>query len=147
MADLHELLTADHERLAAMFDVVTRAAQGDDEASKREALAEFETALVAHFEGEEKYLFPQLAADFPEEIMALREEHELIRRDLSELIEGDALARDAGPRAVALVEQLRRHARREDTMLYALANDPRGGERYRALIAFLEQTYARLRHT
>lgn len=145
MPDIHERLVADHQRLDELFATFVSTVASTDEAAKRAISSDFESALVAHFEAEEKHLFPLLEAEFPEEVLALREEHERIRRQLSELFEAER-----GPTAMLaqeLVTTLRRHARREDSMLYTLVNDPSGSQRYRDLVGYLEETYAKLRDT
>ncbi len=145
MTDIHARLVEDHQRLDALFEALKRSASGDDLQSKQAALANFESALIAHFEGEEKHLFPQLGAEFPEEVLALREEHEAIRRRIGELVDGEAVDPIDAEQASELVASLRKHARREDAMLYKLVNDQSGGKRYQELVRFLEETYERLR--
>jgi hemerythrin-like domain-containing protein len=145
MTDIHQRLAEDHRRLDALLEALSkRAADGDDE-TKRAALADFESALVAHLEGEEKHLFPRLEAEFPEEVLALREEHEAIRRQVSEVVDSEHIDRLEADRAARLVATLRKHAQRENTMLYTLVNDRSGSKRYRELVTYLERTYERLR--
>lgn len=145
MTDIHERLSEDHRRLDRLFAELAQAASGSDETAKKAALVEFESVLLAHFEGEERYLFPSLNEVFPEEVVALREEHERIRRTVASLVDENDVASVDEESALRLVDELRRHARREDSMLYKLVNESAGSETYRSLIAYLEQTYRSLR--
>jgi hemerythrin len=145
MTDIHERLAADHRRLDTLFEALEQSAARDDPKAKQEALADFESALVAHFEGEEEHLFPRLVAEFPEEVFALREEHETIRRQVSEIVDSETIDRLDSELASELVRTLRKHARREDAMLYKLVNDDSGSKRYQDLVRYLEETYERLR--
>jgi len=140
--DIHQNLAEHHRRLEELFDGFrTSVANRDGEAE--ELFADFESALVAHFEAEELHLFPLLEPDFPEEILALREEHELMRRQLSQM-GTDQSDLDAETTA-ALATRLHRHAGREDNMLYKLVNDTSGSKRYQQVIEYLDALYARLR--
>ena len=143
MADLHDHLAADHRRIEALLEGLSAGSPGADAATRSDHEAESESALIAHFEAEEKHLFPLLSREFPEEVTALREEHELIRRLLGAL--ATSAEGWAGAVAERLAATLRRHARREDAMLYDLVNDAATSARYRDLIAYLEQTYTQLR--
>jgi hemerythrin-like domain-containing protein len=141
--DIRAHLKEHHDRLDALFAELM--AGTGEPASRRQIFAEFESALVAHLEAEEAHLFPFLEADFSEEIRALREEHELIRREVATLFgAGAAAALDPEP-ARRFGERLHRHAQREEKMLYTLANDDSASDRYQRLVAYLEQLYARMR--
>ncbi len=139
--DIHQTLVEHHRQLDNLFDSYT-AARAEHEAGAESLFAEFESALVAHFEAEELHLFPVLEGEFPEEIRALREEHELLRRRLGAVSLG---AQEIDASALAqLATQLRDHGRREDNMLYRLVNEAADSDRYRRLVEFLETTHARL---
>jgi len=139
--DVHETLVEHHRRLDELFGGYLDAVGTDSENAER-LFAEFESALVAHFEAEELHLFPVLAPEFPEEVMALREEHELLRRELSALTAPGH--ENEAERATALAARLKGHGRREDNMLYKLVNAAAESDRYRQLVTFLEETHARL---
>ena len=140
--DIHQNLAEHHRRLEDLFEGFQASAANRD-GGAGELFAEFESALVAHFEAEELHLFPLLEPEFPEEILALREEHELMRRQISQLgtDHGDL---DTETTA-ALAKRLHRHAEREDNMLYKLVNDTSGSKRYQQLVEYLQALYARLR--
>ena len=141
VTDIHQHLKADHQRLLEQFaTLVVRDAPADGQAS---ALADFECALIAHFEAEEAQLFPVLDGEFGEEIRALREEHELIRRQFGDLLSANGPAKTT--LAQALSQRLQRHAEREDGMLYTLVNDRSESERYQRLVTYLEDLYLRIR--
>ncbi len=142
--DLHDHLAADHRRLEALIAALIAAKPSADAATRRDREAELESALIAHFEAEEKHLFPLLSREFPDEVTALREEHEGIRRQLAGLAASDAEGW-SGAAAERLAATLQRHARREDAMLYDLVNDSATSARYQDLISYLEATYSRLR--
>lgn len=144
LMDLHDHLAADHRRLEALITALIAAAPSDAATTVGDQEAEFESALIAHFEAEEKHLFPLLTREFPEEVTALREEHETIRRQLGALAAPGAEGW-RGAAAQRLAATLQRHARREDAMLYDLVNDSATSARYQDLIAYLETTYAQLR--
>lgn len=145
VADLQRRLTEDHQQLERLVTALTTASERGESATQRELAAEFECQLLAHFEGEEKFLFPLLVREFPEEVTALREEHELIRRQVATMVTADEERRVAPAVAARLVTTLQRHARREDAMLYAMVNDSATSARYRELIGYLAETYDRLR--
>ncbi|MBN2197520.1 MAG: hemerythrin domain-containing protein [Polyangiaceae bacterium] len=144
MPDLHHRLLADHRRLDGLFTAFANGATSGDANTQAELVAEFESKLLAHFEGEEKYLFPLLVREFPEEVVALRQEHELIRQQLAAIV-GDAGGQYDASSAERMVTALRRHAHREDRMLYKIVNDSETSARYRDLMTFLEETYVKLR--
>jgi hemerythrin superfamily protein len=146
MTDLHHKLAADHARLDRLWESFTAVARGGSDQEKADAMAEFESTLLAHFEGEEKYLFPLLTQGFPDEVLALREEHEAIKRQIAELMSGSEVPVLTESTAKHLVTALRRHAKREDELLYSVVNDAQESDRYRTLLDFLENTYNRLRH-
>jgi hemerythrin-like domain-containing protein len=138
--DIHQRLADHHRQLDELFESFAAATAAREERAQK-LLGEFESALIAHFEAEELHLFPILQREFPDEILALREEHELIRRQIGRL--GAEGGLDVSPDS-ELVQRLRKHAAREDNMLYKLVNDASTSERYQQLISYLEDMYARL---
>jgi hemerythrin-like domain-containing protein len=95
-----------------------------DGADCRDVAAEWnllEGELTRHFELEERELFPLFERDSPQEVSALRQEHDAIRRDLLALgIRADL--HFLGAEAVRdFVRDLRAHAKREDETLYRWA--------------------------
>lgn len=104
------------------------------------SFGEFESQLLAHMEGEERYLFPILADELADEVRALREEHEQLRRLVADL----SLRADRS-RADRLLIALEKHARREDGMLYKLAAEAADNQVYQDLIGYLERLYSSLR--
>lgn len=145
MIDIQSRLKEDHQRLDHLWNAFTAVAGLADKAAKRQSLADFESALVAHFEGEEKYLFPLLNLSFPEEVIALREEHEMIRQQIASLVDAEDIHAPEAGKADRFMRTLRRHAHREDEMLYQVANATEHSERYKNLLEFLERTFTQLR--
>jgi hemerythrin-like domain-containing protein len=141
MPNLHVRVLADHRRLDELLATCVECARTAGPDGCGDAIGAFQDALLTHLDGEEKHLFPLLSREFPDEVVALREEHVQMRRQL------DSLIREGWDPAVAarLDSMLRRHAQREDSMLFDLVNDSAASARYRDLIAYLEETFVQLR--
>ncbi len=127
--DLHE----DHARLDALFQDLVEASEADVASDVLAAAwSRLEDAVRAHFEAEERHLFPLMASSHPEEVEALLAEHAEILRRLVELdlsvdlhvVRHEALA--------GIVERLRAHAAHEDRTVYEWA-DALPAERRRPL--------------
>ncbi len=87
------------------------------------------TAVRQHNENEEFALFPLLAEEAPTGVF--EEEHKTLRRletELSAALRGPAAATAAPRVAHALVELLRDHIEREDTVLFPMARGILGTE-------------------
>jgi hemerythrin superfamily protein len=121
MTNLHTLLTHDHERLDALFCELENAVDGADQPTIQRGWGEFERGLLAHFEAEERLLFPLLEVEHPAEVRRAQEDHERIRALLADLgVRTDLhlLRKDV---AAELLTRLRDHAAWEDRTLYPWA--------------------------
>jgi len=117
---IHERLNHDHERLAILFGELESAVEGANRPTVQAVFTEFESSVLAHFEAEERWLFPALELRHRKEVTDLRREHAHIRRLISDLgIRADLgiLRKDV---ADELVRDLRAHAAREDADIYRL---------------------------
>jgi hypothetical protein len=120
---IRDKLIADHARLEKLFrDVLERLAL-DDRDETRGAWRDFERAVLAHLDAEEKLVLPAFAAAHPDEARALRVEHRRIRARLLELGVAVDLHCIRVSMASDFVAELRDHARREDALLYRWADE------------------------
>jgi len=117
---IHDRLNQDHERLAALFEALENAVAGADRPTVQAVFTAFEHSVLAHFEAEERWLFPALELRHRKEINQMRREHAHIRRLIADL----GIRADLGTlrKAVAdeLVQALREHAAREDAEIYPM---------------------------
>ncbi|MCB9736620.1 MAG: hemerythrin domain-containing protein [Deltaproteobacteria bacterium] len=123
-ANPKELLSHDHARLDALFAEIVDAAEADvDSRTLGELWTAFERGLLAHFNAEERYLFPRVAATHRDEIHELAREHDEIRALLSELDIAVDLHFLRAANVQQLVSRIRAHAEREDRTLYRWAQE------------------------
>jgi hemerythrin-like domain-containing protein len=117
-----ELFSRHHAELDQRIAVLLTKADGDDCHELANAWNGFERELMRHFELEEHELFQHLMPEHPEDIAALRQDHEALRRDLLALgIRADLHCLRA--EAVrAFITDLRAHAAREEQTLYRWAS-------------------------
>jgi hemerythrin superfamily protein len=121
MTNLHALLTKDHERLEALFCELENAVDGVDQPTIQRGWAEFERGLLAHFDAEERLLFPLLEGEYPTEVARALADHARVRGLLADLgVRTDLhlLRKDV---AAELLTRLREHAAWEDQTLYPWA--------------------------
>lgn len=120
---IHANLILDHDNLEADLRDLIRAFKLGDWPIARDTFAGFERRLVSHFAREEQLLFPDFATLFPRETDELLEEHRSIRRRVDEL----AIGIDVHETRVTAIEDLaaliRRHAERENRLLYRWTDD------------------------
>ncbi len=117
-AEAVDLLRADHDQLASFAE---RALALIDEGAHDEvaaAVGALQSAVVAHLDGEERYLLPAYAAEAPADAARLLKEHAAMRKTLADLdVQTDLhLVRTAAVRA--FLDELRAHAVRENAGLY-----------------------------
>ena len=126
MTDEHsyrELLSHDHRRLDALFsDVLVRLGR-DDREETAAAWNDFSVGLLAHLELEEREILPAFAAAHAEEARAILDEHAAFRAKLSDLDVAVDLHFIREDVARDFTEALRAHARREDALMYAWADE------------------------
>jgi hemerythrin superfamily protein len=114
-------LRADHEELAALTKRALAIVEEGDSADVQKLVAEIETKLLEHIDGEEAELLPRYAEEHPEDAGALLAQHATFRRLFAELgVAGDLhLVRLERMRELAAT--LADHAKRENEGLYRWA--------------------------
>lgn len=116
-----EVLLEDHVRLLQLFDEVLCRLRQNDREETRSAWRLFDSAITAHLEAEEKFLFPAYRAVNLLEVEALERDHAKFRKRLDEMgiaVDLHTIRADA---AQQLVEELTEHSRREDVRMYLWA--------------------------
>ena len=107
--------------------------EGADQPTIQRDWTEFERALLAHFEAEERLIFPLLESEHAAEIERAKEDHERVRALLADLgLRADLhlLRKDV---AVELLGLLREHAEWEDRTLYPWAQSRASEETRRSI--------------
>ncbi len=110
-------LEEDHARIDQL-SVELDGALSADRATIQEIWTRLERALLAHFDAEERWLFPLFSADHPEEILALQQQHARLRRLVSEAGVAADLRTLRSDQTLELLSELRAHAKREDDSIY-----------------------------
>jgi hemerythrin superfamily protein len=131
--DLHKLLTSDHQRLEQLFRELENAVEGVDQPTIQRDWTEFERGLLAHFEAEERLLFPLLESEHAPEVERAKTDHEAVRALLANLgVRTDLhlLRKDV---ANELIARLREHGEWEDRTLYPWAQRKASEETRRSL--------------
>jgi hemerythrin-like domain-containing protein len=118
---LWELLAREHDRLDQLFEELLSALRADAREDARRLWAEFDEGLCEHMQLEEQVVLPALRTAEPREAAALTEEHGQIRAKLAELGVALDLHEVRAETVADFVEQLRRHARRENALAYQWA--------------------------
>jgi hypothetical protein len=131
------LLAAHHRGLEAACADLLSGTFADDPIGLCACWRRFERSVEAHFAAEESLLLPGFAKIAPEQAQLVRDDHARIRRLLAEVgLEVD-LHLVRARTVEALIDELHRHAEREDAFLYRWASealDPRSlGELQSAL--------------
>jgi hemerythrin superfamily protein len=121
-SSLAEQLLSDHRELDTLFDALLLDIQGGDPPRCQATWARFELALLNHIDAEEIYLLPSFDRVDPLEAAGIRQEHATLRRLLAEMgvrLELHAVKEENVRR---LIDTLRKHARREEVVLYRWAD-------------------------
>jgi len=120
------LLAREHQELNQLFDALLDALQADARDDALRLWSAFDDGLCRHMALEEKELLPLLRQQDAREVDALLAEHDEIRAQLAELGVGVDLHEIRVQTVSDFIEQLRRHAAREDALAYrwAQANLP-----------------------
>ena len=122
MESISTRLRREHRELHQRLDELRNAVDGADLATIARVWTQFERTLDRHLDDEERLLLPRLERRHPEEVAAIRAEHEQLRHLVAELgIQADlrTLRKDV---ADELLARLERHAAREDSGIYAYAD-------------------------
>jgi hemerythrin superfamily protein len=137
---LRNELLQQHERLEITLRALLDAAESVDPQDLQRVWTTFETELTTHLESEEKELFPLVEAFHPEEVWALRIEHERIRGLVAELGICCDLHSLNRANVLDLVQTLRHHAEREDRTLYRWLEELAPLDTRRHLLGLLKKT-------
>jgi hemerythrin-like domain-containing protein len=121
-ASLRWVLTRDHERLERLFEELCAAFDADARADAAVLWTEFDAALRVHMDLEERFILPAFSATEPHEAAALLDEHERIRAQLDELGVGVDLHLLRAEVVSEFTAALRRHAERENALMYRWAD-------------------------
>jgi hemerythrin-like domain-containing protein len=112
----------DHDELAMFLDHLIAAYRCGDRDEAARAFTELEVRIAPHLEMEERVLFPELARVAPAEVAALRAEHDALRAYMGELGIEVELHHSRLSTMEELARMLRRHAARENALLYRWAD-------------------------
>jgi hemerythrin-like domain-containing protein len=133
MTTIRSLMTDDHRHCDDLFAAAEQAVSGKDMAAAATAFAQFRSAMLAHFDAEEKTLFPTFEAKTgmrmgPTQVMRL--EHGQMRGLLdaatAALLAGD-LDEYLG-QAETLVIMMQQHNMKEENILYPMCDQHLLGE-------------------
>jgi hemerythrin superfamily protein len=131
--NIHRLLTTDHQRLEQLFRELENAVEGADQPTIQRDWTDFERGVLAHFEAEERLIFPLLETEHAPEVERAKKDHERVRTLLANLgVRTDLhlLRKDV---ADELIARLREHAEWEDRTLYPWAQSRASEETHRSL--------------
>lgn len=120
---VRDRLVQDHARLERTLEQVLAAFEANDRDGVATSWAKFDTELLAHLDVEERFLIPALFRVNERAARTILEEHRHIRTRLTELGAGVDLHIVRLPAARAFIEELRAHARHEDSLLYRWADE------------------------
>ena len=113
----HDMLCRHHAELDRRVAALLTTADGGDCHDLANAWDHFERELTTHFELEELELFQRFMLDHPDEVAALRRDHEGLRRDLLAFGVRADLHCLRAEAVRAFIVDLRAHAAREEQAL------------------------------
>jgi len=113
---LRALLSRDHQELEQLFTSLLEALRADARVEVSRLWSALDAGLYRHMATEQQEVLPLLRQEDAREAAALLAEHDEIRAKLTELGMGIDLHEIVVQTVVDFVEQLRRHARREDAL-------------------------------
>jgi iron-sulfur cluster repair protein YtfE (RIC family) len=142
---VRQSLGGDHEAISQRLTDLANAVEGADFPTILEVFREVDGGLRAHMYGEERYLFEHFEKSHPEQIRALRADHDRFHRKLDELMIQTELHTLRKERIDELIDELRSHAAREDDTLYKWADEPLHETQRDALFQFLAERRQALR--
>jgi hemerythrin-like domain-containing protein len=120
---LGTLLTRDHQRLDQVFTALLNALQADAREDVLRLWAAFDDGLSLHMALEEEHILPALRERDPVLADALSREHQTIRLMLAELGVAVDLHQIRAETVSDFIDQLRRHASREEALVYRWADE------------------------
>lgn len=133
MTTLRTFMTEDHRHCDDLFAEIEQAIGNKDVAAARAAFEHFRTATLAHFDGEEKTLFPSFETKTgirmgPTQVM--RMEHAQMRSLLDDaqqaLADGDVDAYLGNAETLLIMTQ--QHNMKEENVLYPMCDEHLGAE-------------------
>lgn len=133
----------DHRGLLKRFDELTNAVEGADPGTIAAVWTDFERAVERHLTAEEKQILPRLERKHPAEVKAIRHEHHEIRRLLADLGVRADLRTLRSDVAAELVRKLEEHAMREESGIYAWA-DQELSPHHRSILRMLDDVASRV---
>jgi len=145
--NVRESLGSDHEAIDQRLADLANAVEGANFPTILRVFRDVDGGLRAHMYGEERYLFEHFEQSHPQDIRALREDHDLFHRKLDELMIQTELHTLRKESIDALVSELRSHAAKENETLYKWADEPLHEAQRDALFAFLEERRLALRQS
>ena len=120
--DLQQRLLADHRRLEKLFTQLMEAFNADAREDTQQLWSELERGLETHFTAEERFIFPSFGEVDAKETRELAAEHTALRSRLADLGVGVDLKCVRADVAKDFIDGIRRHAAREDALLYRWAS-------------------------
>lgn len=120
---VRDRLVQDHARIERTLGQVLAVFEANDQEGVATWWAKFDTELLAHLDAEERFLIPSLFRVNQRAARTLLEEHRHIRTRLTELGAGVDLHIVRLGSARAFIDELRAHARHEDSLLYQWADE------------------------
>jgi hypothetical protein len=143
--NVRQSLGSDHQAIDERLTDLGNAVEGANFPTILKVFREVDRGLRAHMYGEEKYLFGHFEELHPQDIRALREDHDRFHRKLDELMIQTELHTLRKESIDALIEELEAHAAKENETLYGWADQPAHAAQRDALFAFLEERRLALR--
>ena len=143
--NVRQSLGSDHEAIDQRLSDLANAVEGANFPTILRVFRDVDRGLRAHMYGEERYLFEHFEQSHPQNIRALREDHDRFHRKLDELMIQTELHTLRKESIDALVSELRSHAAKENETLYKWADEPLHEAQRDALFAFLEERRLALR--
>jgi hemerythrin-like domain-containing protein len=120
---VRSFMVADHDHLEKVLSRVVSAFEEGDREEVARVWSEFDRALLAHLEAEERHLLPPLMRARPRSANAILREHKMIRDRLTELGAGVDLHVVRLDTAREFIDELRAHARHEEKVFYPWADE------------------------
>lgn len=115
---VRDQLLIEHRRLDALYEQLMDAFAANSREDTQTGWTELSLALEAHFDVEERHLFPPYSEVNPDEVKGLQAEHRRLGGLLAELGVGVDLKLVRHGVAKAFIASLRAHALREERLLY-----------------------------
>lgn len=115
------ILLGDHQRIESLLQRLVAAVRADDRELSQKLWARVESAVLAHLDVEEMFVFPALREGHAAEIDRLRREHDALRAEMGNI----GLAFELHTARCEAIESfcatLREHGEREEALAYVQA--------------------------